>query len=269
MTETDPLGKFIAYDYDPNGNLESISKGTEGHSVQAESYTYDSKNRVYEKYVAGIKQFTNSYDKAGDKTGITLAGGQNYGYTYDDNHRLTSATEPGGFKLANEYSQATGNDNGMRKKLTETLSGTTQSTTFGYDGLRRLISVTGPKGGVSEFFYNEQGGVSRIKSGSNEILQDFDDAGKLTSQTAFYSSRLDLKYTYEANGQLKIYSESSITHTYGYDFAKRLISWNNGSTTVAYNYDKAGNLLNPHGLNLSFNQSNEIDGFLYDDAGNL
>ena len=50
-----------------------------------------------------------------------------------------------------------------------------------------------------------------------------------------------------------------------YDFAKRLTSWN----TITYSYDKAGNLINPHGLNLSFNEANEITTFLYDKAGNL
>lgn len=157
----------------------------------------------------------------------------------------------------------------MRTKYTESFGGLNKNTTFNYDGLRRMISATGPEGGLTEFFYNEQGNQSRIKSGSTEIFQDFDNAGKLTGQTVIGNSKLDLKNSYFANGQVQTYTEGSTTHTFAYDFAKRLTSWNDGTNTITYDYDKAGNLKNPHGLNLSFNEANEIIGYLYDDAGNL
>ena len=132
-----------------------------------------------------------------------------------------------------------------------------------------MITATSPKGGVTEFYYNEQGAQSRIKNGSTEIYQDFDNASRLTSQTVIGSSKLELKNSYYPNGQVNTYKEGSTTHTFIYDFAKRLTSWNNGTSTVPYNYDKAGNFKNPHGLNLTFNEANEITTFNYDDAGNL
>ena len=52
-----------------------------------------------------------------------------------------------------------------------------------------MILATGPEGGVTEFFYNEQGSQSRIKSGSTNIYQDYDNAGRLTSQTVIGSSK--------------------------------------------------------------------------------
>lgn len=272
LTETDPLTKFISYDYDENGNIKSSTRGKGANVVQSESYTYDRKNRVYEKFVGGVKQFTDTYNYADDKTQVTLADGvTKYTYSYDTNHRLLTAADPGGFTLTSEYGQTVGNSNGMRTKYTETFGSTNQSTLFGYDGLRRLISATGPLSGVTEFYYNEQGVQSRIKNGSTEIYQDFDNAGRLTGKTIIGSSKLDLKNSYFNNSQVNTYTEAGTTHTFVYDFAKRLYSWNNGTETVTYNYDKAGNLSNPHGLNLTFNQANEItnSGFLYDDAGNL
>jgi len=122
---------------------------------------------------------------------------------------------------------------------------------------------------ITEFYYDERGAQSRIKNGSTEIYQGFDAIGKLTSQTVLGSGKLDLKNSYLPNGQAQTYSEGSTAHTFGYDFAKRLTSWNNGTSTITYDYDKAGNLKNPHGLNLTFNEANEIIGYLYDDAGNL
>ena len=176
------------------------------------------------------------------------------------------------FSLKEESVHTTGNSDGMRVKYTEAMGGMSQISLFNYDGLRRLTSATGPLGGVTEFFYNEQGAQSRIKNGSTEIYQDFDNVGRLTGQTILGTSMLALKNTYFANGQVNTYTEAGTTHTFVYDFAKRLYSWNDGSPTpVTYDYDKAGNLKNPHGLNLTFNEANEITktGFLYDDAGNL
>lgn len=143
-TETDPLEKVITTDYDKNGNLASITKGTVGNVIESESYDYDQKNRLKTKKVFNVVQFTNVYNAAGDKTSIQLNDGKTYTFKYDENHRLVEATEPGGFKLTNEYGQASGNTNGMRTKYSETTGGVTQATTFGYDGLHRLISVTGP-----------------------------------------------------------------------------------------------------------------------------
>ncbi|AFQ43995.1 RHS repeat domain-containing protein [Desulfosporosinus meridiei] len=271
VTETDPLGKFITYDYDENGNLKSSIRGKGANTVQSESYTYDRKNRLLETYVGGVKQFTNVYNFADDKTQMTLADGvTKYTYSYDANHRVLTAAEPGNsFTLTNEYGQTPGNSNGMRVKYTETMGGMSQITSFSYDELRRMTTATGPRGGLTEFFYNEQGAQSRIKNGATEIYQDFDNAGRLTGQTVIGSSKLDLKNSYYANGQVNTYKEDGTTHTFVYDFAKRLASWNNGTNTVTYNYDKAGNLKNPHGLNLTFNEVNEVIGYLYDDAGNL
>ncbi|GGJ65273.1 RHS repeat-associated protein [Anoxybacillus voinovskiensis] len=46
-------------------------------------------------------------------------------------------------------------------------------------------------------------------------------------------------------------------------------SWTYQGNTVPYDYDAAGNLKNPHGKTLTFNAANEVEGFTYDDAGNL
>ncbi|WP_156936098.1 hypothetical protein [Anoxybacteroides tepidamans] len=46
-------------------------------------------------------------------------------------------------------------------------------------------------------------------------------------------------------------------------------SWTYQGNTVQYDYDASGNLKNPHGKTLTFNAANEVEGFTYDDAGNL
>ncbi|GGJ55744.1 hypothetical protein GCM10008982_01210 [Anoxybacillus voinovskiensis] len=65
------------------------------------------------------------------------------------------------------------------------------------------------------------------------------------------------------------YFDGVNTHTFTYDFANRLKSWAYQGNTVQYDYDAAGNLKNPHGKTLTFNAANEVEGFTYDEAGNL
>jgi RHS repeat-associated protein len=65
------------------------------------------------------------------------------------------------------------------------------------------------------------------------------------------------------------YFDGTNQHTFTYDFAGRLQSWTYQGNTVQYDYDAAGNLKNPHGKTLTFNAANEVEGFTYDEAGNL
>ncbi|WP_198020503.1 RHS repeat-associated core domain-containing protein [Anoxybacteroides tepidamans] len=78
-----------------------------------------------------------------------------------------------------------------------------------------------------------------------------------------------MTYGYDADGNIVTYFDGVNTHTFTYDFANRLKSWTYQGNTVQYDYDAAGNLKNPHGKTLTFNAANEVEGFTYDDAGNL
>ncbi|MED5052163.1 RHS repeat-associated core domain-containing protein [Anoxybacillus rupiensis] len=78
---------------------------------------------------------------------------------------------------------------------------------------------------------------------------------------------MDLRYTYDVDGNIVTCFDGADSYTY--DFANRLKSWTYQGNTVQYDYDASGNLKNPHGKTLTFNAANEIEGFTYDDAGNL
>ncbi|MRX74379.1 hypothetical protein GJU40_19860, partial [Bacillus lacus] len=64
-------------------------------------------------------------------------------------------------------------------------------------------------------------------------------------------------------------SRGSVNESFSYDYAGRLESWNNNGRVTTYKYDKSGNLLNPKGKSITFNESNEIEGFLYSVSGQL
>jgi YD repeat-containing protein len=104
---------------------------------------------------------------------------------------------------------------------------------------------------------------------SLSIYQSYGDPGRLTGQHVVGAGALDLTYAYDADGNIVNYFDGTNPHTFTYDFAGRLQSWTYQGNTVQYDYDATGNLKNPHGKTLTFNAANEVEGFTYDEAGNL
>ena len=273
--EQDPLGKFIRYDYDNAGNLKSVEKGKDTTVLAKQEFKYDSKNQLTEKWVNGQKVASYTYDYAGNVTSID-ANGQTYSYTYDTYNRLKTSQEPSGYQLQNNYvTDPNSPSNGLRSSYVETTGGHSYTTTFGYDVLQRLSSIQVPTGQTTEFYYNEKDLPIRtsLKNSTNvssfNVYSSYDDGGRLTAQRVIGGDALDLTYGYDADDNIVSYFDGTNTHTFTYDFANRLKSWTYQGNTVQYNYDASGNLKNPHGKTLTFNAANEIEGFTYDDAGNL
>ncbi|WP_378211821.1 hypothetical protein, partial [Anoxybacteroides rupiense] len=252
--ETDPLGKFIRYDYDEAGNVKLIEKGKGATALSSIDLIYDRKNQLQEKWINGQKAYTYSYDRTGNVKAITLADGKTYSFSYDENSRLQTAQEPGGYTVENVYDNTAGSlTNGMRTSYKETVGGATYTTSFGYDILRRLTSLTASTGQKTEFYYNESGQPARIKWANTTVHQSYDDSGNLQTQQIIGNDLLKLVYGYDADDNIVSYFDGTHTHTYTYDFANRLKSWTYQGNTVQYDYDASGNLKNPHGKTLTFN----------------
>ncbi|WP_059171999.1 DNRLRE domain-containing protein [Bacillus sp. FJAT-27445] len=273
--EIGPLGKYIGYDYHPNGNLKAIEigKGTSIYSTQ--EFIYDSKNLLKEMKIDGNLVSSYSYDDAGNVNSLTYKG-DTYSFKYDAINRLESTTEPGGYKVENQYGNDTSkSDHGLRTTLKESTNGILYTTSFSYDLLTRLSSVTASTGAGIHLEYNEKGMPVQerfMKNGVNlpvGLYKSFDELGRITSQNLIGSTELELKYSYNKDGKLQTYSEGNQTQSFTYDYADRLDTWTGNGKTVVYQYDFSGNLLNPNGKSLTFNAENEVDGFEYDEAGNL
>jgi RHS repeat-associated protein len=273
--EKDPLGKFIKYDYDSNGNQKLVEKGKGTTILSKQEFKYDRKNQLTEKWINGQKIVSYTYDHSGNVTSIQT-NGQTYSFAYDTYNRLKTSQEPGGYRLENNYVNDPNNkSNGLRTSYVETIGGNQYTTTFGYDVLQRLSTIQIPTGQVAEFYYDENGQPIRtnVKNSTNSsifsVYQSYDDAGRIVGQHVVGADALDLRYTYDVNGNIVSYFDGTDSHTFTYDFAGRLSSWTYQGNTVNYDYDTAGNLKNPHGKTLTFNAANEVEGFHYDEAGNL
>ncbi|RHW36022.1 hypothetical protein D1B31_18215 [Neobacillus notoginsengisoli] len=273
--ETDPLGKFIRYEYHNNGNLKAVEKGKSDSVHSRQEFFYNSKNQLEEMKMDGRPVNSYGYDGAGNMTSI-VSNGQKYQFGYDDNNRMTSTAEPGGYEVGSTYENDTTKPaQGLRTAITETWSGKAMTTSFTYDTQQRLSSLTTSTGAGIQMNYSEKGlSVQErfMKTGvqlSTGLYQSFDELGRLDSQQLLGTSELNMKYAYDIDGNLSAYTEGNQIKSFTYDFANRLESWTSSGKTVSYQYDPAGNLLNPNGKSLTFNAANEIEGFDYDYTGNI
>ena len=149
------------------------------------------------------------------------------------------------------YNDSDGSLNTMTTSVGDTL-------TMGYDGLRRLTSVTG-------------GPVSR-----QYTYRDIDSA-KTTMQVASVTSGgQQYGYTYDSMGKIATYSAPGKgTVTYTYDNQGQLLKAV-GDTTYTYTYDGAGNILTANGHTYTYGDANwkdlltAFDGqsITYDSIGN-
>ena len=133
-----------------------------------------------------------SYDKFGrilqfkDSASISLA------YTYDAAGRVRSASQ-GGLVTARFSRDGDGN-------LTRVADANGSNWDFGFDNAGRMVSKKDPLGNNTAFTYDSQQRISKVTMPSSSL--GFTYSGTGLPVRRLYSDGLDLKYTYNKNGQL-------------------------------------------------------------------
>ena len=150
-----------------------------------------------------------------------------YGYQYDTGNNLT--------------------------KLTCSVAGSTWNTVYTYDSDNRPSTATLSSGKVVTNTYDALGRVQKKTIGLNtpyETTITYVDVGtsKTSGLIASYQNGNDdpYLYTYDDNGNILSITHGSISITYAYDSANRLIRENNTqrNMTITYTYDTYGNMTN-------------------------
>jgi len=224
--------KEYTYEYDGNGNITSISDGT-----NTVSYTYDSANQLIREEKAGAYRHSWTYDNAGniltrtEETWENDAWGQpvTVNYTYGDESWGDLLTAYNGTPIT--YDQI-GNPECIdgwsftwqhgRQLASMAKSGVTWSFTYNADGLR-----TKRTNGTTTYSYVYNGSqLMQMKKGSNTLDFIYDAAGRPTALT--YNGTT---YYYITNIQGDIVGIVDTT----------------GATKAAYTYDAWGNILSISG----------------------
>lgn len=203
---TDPLGRVTTTEYDPQSGNTLKSVDAEGNETRY----------AYELLTNNLKSVTVVDGEDTSHTRVTI-------YTYYDDGRLKTETDPAGHTTTYDYDA---NGNPKSQKFTRTKAdGTaeTLTTSFEYDRENRLVKTVYPDDTYTTVSYNQ--------------------LGKQSSTTD--KLRRETKYEYDAQGRLArtIYPDGK-QEVNGYDEeGRRTASTDRAERTTLYRYDKVGRLV--------------------------
>ena len=218
LTATDPLNHTTTYQYDTHGNLKSITTpspdgGTTPGSVTQFAYYANGTLNTITDPLSHVTTFT--YYTNGLLNTLKDANGKIWTYVYDGRGNLTSIQDPA--------------------------NGSTKLTTFTYDPMNRIKTITYPGATASiTYHYDYRGRRDYVIDQNNfKTSYGYDDADRLTSVTDAqsptagvttygYDSESNLTDIYDAKQNhtqfqvvtgnvLKTTFPSTLTETYGYD----------------------------------------------------
>ncbi len=190
-------GNVTEMSYSPQGDLLEISRPPSAGSTDrtVESFTYFASGLLKTSKNADLKTTSYDYNTAGDPTTVTSPSGS-----------VTTTTYVGGVS-------------GMGRVATQQAPGKPTATSFTYDALGRIKTVTDPLGRVVvENTYDDAGQLVSAKDAKLRTTSyGYDDAGQLLTGSTTGTSAQPLAYTYDENGNRKTASDAAgktLTSTY-------------------------------------------------------
>ena len=237
MTENAPAGSHRERTTDPKGNI----------TVKE----YDKTGRLA-KVIAGSDTVTYTYYANGSRKSVTYNDGIREEYTYNANHQIeTLINKKADGSILDSYTYTY---DGAGNQLTkhEIISGVEKgTTTYTYDELNRLLTVTEQDGRSTAYEYDEAGNRTKeivvtrnTVSGSPETsvsIYTYDNRNRLTDIATMIDNVLTKTtgYTYDNNGNqltMTITAASSVATTENtYDVHNQLIRTVTGDGIVINN----------------------------------
>lgn len=229
----DPLGNAAYYIYDKAGRLIG-ERDRNGNYI---TYSYDPLGRLIKGTYPDGTTTTYAYDKLGrllnalnENTTLT--------YAYDQYGNITSYTDSRtGKTITYEYDL-----NGRRTKMTYPEGGT---TTYAYNALNLLSSITNPSGKLFNFTYDALGRRTGLTYPIDiNTTYAYNGASRITEMVNKLDTTQITKnlYSYDNVGNRLTNTDLKGTHSYQYDSLYQLIkAIHPDIETEAFTYDKVGN----------------------------
>ena len=227
-------GDAVSYSYDSFGRTTAVTYGDTGSTV---SYAYDANSN--------LGQLTD---------GIS---GRVNRYSYDFLDRLMRYEESGdGYSNIVQWGY---DDENNLSSQTQTLNGTTYTSTYAYDKDNRLTKAT--EGAISANYTYDS--FSRMTlfinayDGDNTLTTSIGYRNPSSTSTSSQVSTWKVRpygrttylyngsYTYDTRGNILTVSDGTYTNSYHYDEFDRLVREEHGASgkTWVYTYDDGGNIL--------------------------
>ncbi len=228
---TNPMGKETGYKYDSQGNIISITNTLGGITT----YDYDLCNQLT-SVTDPLNNTTNyTYDSMGNVISITNAQDKVTSYTYDLENRLTSVINsdgtselitydlignikslvyPNGDTITYDYDR-------INNLVSKNYSKETNNVLYLYDQNGNRVSMTDSTG-ESTYEYDIMDRVTSVTDGNGKTIQySYDDCGRLGSIT--YNDGRIVKYEYDLNDRIVFVNDEGNITNYNYDAAGNLI----------------------------------------------
>ncbi|MGQ9779218.1 MAG: RHS repeat-associated core domain-containing protein [Bacillota bacterium] len=254
LSETDPEGHTVSYTYDAVGNRISLTdqrgNATEMPNDYTIRYEYDDLYRLVRAVLPDetpedlsdnpVVRFT--YDRRGTNLSKETrpneaSPGQLTTYSYYPRYRLKAETVSGGGQsLTTSY---TYDKVGNLKTVTDPRG---QTTTYEYDDFHRKVKVVYPEGNTESYEYDKAGNMTALIDGRGRITRyAYNSQNKLISVTDASGAVTSYGYDRWGNQTRMRRPEGQVT-TYAYDELNRLTKVTDplGFATL-YGYDLAGN----------------------------
>lgn len=289
IKQTDPLGKFISFDYDGNNNLTSLtdkngntytfSYDNEGNLLKAADplgnttrlvysnlnlptqetdakgnstqLTYDTNGNLVSVVNALSSQTSLQYDSHGEVIKVTDAKGGLLQFAYDAQGNQTQVTDPMGNKKVSGYDQV-----GRVTQITDAGNHTTQ---FMYNKDNLLTQITDAKGEKTIYAIDQDGNtVAVTDTGGHTISYSFDTMNNLVKVTDQTNGNTSFAYD-ELNNKTKMTDAKGHVATYSYDDNNQLTAMTDPlGRSTSWQYDPTGNILKQIAAN------NQVATYQYD-----
>ncbi|MBQ5989431.1 MAG: hypothetical protein IJL67_08055 [Oscillospiraceae bacterium] len=206
--------EFVYDMFTEDGLLYEVNRYSNGESS---SNVYDGFGRLKYVYSTDISKGADAakcteytYDEKGRRTGITYPNGAKSEYTYFDNNDLKTLTNSVNDKVTETYEYSYFKNNTMSGKK-ETIDGVKKGeTSYGYDELGRLVTITetGKENRNITYSYDDSGNRIKEESLENNIKEttnySYGEGDLLLGYTVTTGDRKtdEVKYEYDKNGNL-------------------------------------------------------------------
>ncbi len=310
-SETDATGRVTTFTYDTHYRVASITDAN-SHTT---SFQYNDRGQKTQITYADGTSKSFAYDSVGNFLSVTNELGKVTSYTYDGFRRPLTQTDPLGRITTYSYDATTpGNSSpilvtypsGKKVAATYTASwgyqtssvtvgyGTTDASTtsYGFDAVGNVTSVTDPKGNVTQVGYDPRNRAALVKDPAlNTSYFYYDDASNLTSEvtpigttantydsvnrlTQITDPKSQVTHiAYDSEGNPNLYTDpDGNQYHYYYDLDERQTSIHYpDSTAESYTYDPVGNVTiytTRYGniQTSNYNSRNRLTGYSWNDG---
>ncbi|MGW0917186.1 RHS repeat-associated core domain-containing protein [Streptomyces sp. NPDC002784] len=248
--------------------VDAMGTGADGTGGNTTTYGWDARNNaVSQKLPMGATASVTAYQTiAGTDlpNDFTSADGRKDSYTYDTNGNTMSVTTSGtaGATRSYTYNKTTPSCGGFEGQRCTAKDGNGKVTSFTYDTKGNLSKVTPPAPlGESTYTYDALGRVKTVTDGrAIQSVYTYDNRDRVTTVS---STNATVTYSYDGDGNVKSRTDASGTTSWDYDKLNR---------------EKVRTLQNGAQTALAYTPGGEVDyytdptgktDYTWDDAGRL